>query len=305
MLRPVLTLSRTFVIFAVAAVVLAACGDDDDGGASGDDGPSVVVTTAILGDIVANIVGDAASVDVVMPAGADPHDFAPSTRQAESMTEADLLVVNGAGFEGGLDAAVETATDGGTAVFTVADHVVLRSTDEGDDPHLWTDPRTMAGAVTELGEALAAVDGIGAGVVTRAEAYAAELLALDAEIEALLADIPTERRVLVTNHEALGYFADRYGFEIIGAVIPSLTTGASASASDIDALAELIEAQGVPAIFAETSSATDLADALADSVGDIAVVSLYTESLGDAGSGADSYIGMLRTDAALLHEALT
>jgi zinc/manganese transport system substrate-binding protein len=229
-----------------------------------------------------------------MPAGADPHAFAASARQAEAMTEADLLVVNGAGFEAGLEPAIDAAREAGVEVFVAADHVELRQLGDGADPHLWTDPARMVDVVEALADRWP-----GAG-----EGYADELRALDEEIEGLLAPIPADRRVLVTNHEVLGYFAERYGFEVVGSVIPSLTTSSAASAADVEALAEVIEREGVPAIFAETTSSSDLAEALAEEVGDIEVVELFSESLGDPGSGADTYIGMQRTNAVRVAEAL-
>ncbi len=139
----------------------------------------------------------------------------------------------------------------------------------------------------------------------RAAASVAELRALDAEAEATLASVPAERRKLVTNHDVFAYFADRYGFEVVGAVIPSVTTQAAPSAGEIDDLAAIVAAAGVPAIFADTSSPEDLADALAAEVGDdVAVVALYSESLGEEGSGADTYAGMVRTNASRIAEAL-
>ncbi len=137
-------------------------------------------------------------------------------------------------------------------------------------------------------------------------AYVEQLAALDTEISSTLAPIPAARRTLVTNHDSFGYFADRYDLRVIGAVIPSLTTSASASAADLEALADVVREQAVPAIFAETTQPTKLADALAAEVGsDVAVVELYTESLGEPGSGADTYVGMLRTDAQRIVEALS
>lgn len=286
----------------------AACGDE---AADRSDGrPSVVVTTTILGDIVGTVVGDAAAVEVVFPAGVDPHDFEPSSRQAEAMASADLLVINGAGLEAGLDDLIAAAEDDGADVFAFADHVDLLegrdASEPGVDPHIWTDPARMAGAIEALGERLGTVPGLEAGAVAgRTQAYAAEVRAADAEVEALVAELPGERRVLVTNHEVLGYFADRYGFEVIGTVIPSVTTGAEASAAELEALAEVIRIEDVPAIFAEETSSTRLAEALADSVGrPIQVVELHTESLGGPGSGAETYLELVRTDARLLTEAL-
>jgi zinc/manganese transport system substrate-binding protein len=308
-MRAVLTPSAVVAL----ALLAAGCGDDADDAAS--DRAQIVVSTSILGDVVRGVVGDLADVEVVMPEGADPHEFAPSARQAEAMVDADLLVVNGAGFEQGLQGQIEQAEAAGTAVFAAADHVELLELDEHDDehddehgdvdPHIWMDPSRMAGVVEALGEQLATVVADADAVRTRAAASADELRALDAELESLLDIVPAERRVLVTNHEVLGYFADRYDFEVVGAVIPSLTTGAQASAADLEALAEVIEREGVPAIFAETTSSSALADALADQVGDMAVVSLHTESLGPASSGADTYVGLLRTDVELIVDALT
>jgi zinc/manganese transport system substrate-binding protein len=283
------------VVLGILAIASsAACADDGDETGRTE----IVVTTTILGDVVRNVVGDTADVEVVMPAGADPHEFSPSTRQAEAMGTADLLVVSGAGFEAGLDSAIDAAEDGGVKSFVAAEHVDLLELEGADDPHIWTDPSRMAEVVDALGEALPER-------ADAAAAYAEELRSLDAEIEGLVADIPRERRVLVTNHEVLGYFADRYGFEVVGAVIPSVTTGAAASAADVEALADLLVAEGVPAVFAETTSSSELAQALADSVGGVEVVTLFTESLGGPGSGAETYIDMQRTNAGRIVEALT
>jgi zinc/manganese transport system substrate-binding protein len=251
---------RAILSLVVAGALLAAaCGGGDADGRA-DDRPDVVVTTTILGDVVREVAGDAADVTVILPIGADPHEFSASARQVEAMSEADLLVVNGAGFEGNLLDAVERS---GPPVFAFTDHVELLQRDGNDDPHFWTDPRRMATAVDALAGALA-----------------------DAGIY-------------------VGGAADRYGFDVVGAVVPSLTTGAAASAAGIEALADAVRRAGAPAIFAETTSSTELAAALADAAGDdVAVVELYTESLGPSGSGADTYVGLLRTDAQLIHDAL-
>jgi zinc/manganese transport system substrate-binding protein len=271
--------------------MLAAC--SGDGSSSSGAGTTVVVTTTILGDIVRSL-GSTADVQVLLPLGADPHDFQASTRQAEQMAEADLLVVNGAGFEAGLQDSIEAAEGAGAEVFDMSEHVDLL----GDDPHFWFDPARMAPAVEALGEAL--------GDATGRTAYLEQLATVDAELERLVAAIPLEDRKLVTNHDVLEYYADRYGFEVIGAVIPSTTTGAEPSAADLDELAGLIEAEEVPAIFVETSNPAELADALAAAAGDaVGVVELYTESLGEEGSGADTYLGLLRIDTERIVGALS
>ncbi len=170
---------------------------------------------------------------------------------------------------------------------------------EGADPHFFTDPSRMADAVRGIADFLTVeVDDLDEAALDAAVGeYLSELEALDVEVEELVAAIPEERRILVTNHEVFGYFADRYGFEVVGAVIPSGTTLDGASAGDLAELAELVEAEGVPAIFADTSSSSAVAETLAAEVGDIAVVELYSESLGEAGSDGATYLEMVRTNA--------
>jgi zinc/manganese transport system substrate-binding protein len=297
---------RSVLSLAVAGtlLVLAGCGGAGAGAGSDDTRAHVVVTTSMLGDMVRNVVGDQADVEVIMPVGADPHEFSPSARQAEAMADADLLVVNGAGLE----QSMASLTGHAKRVFTFADHVSRRTVggDDTVDPHVWNDPHEMAGAVVALGAAAATLHGVDAATVRRrAGDYAAELNALDAEIARTLAPIPAARRKLVTNHDAFGYFAARFDLQVIGAVVPSLTTSASSSAADLERLAAVVRREHVPAIFAETTQPTKLADALADEVGsDVRVVELYTESLGEPGSGADTYVGMMRTDAQRIARAL-
>lgn len=176
------------------------------------------------------------------------------------------------------------------------------------DPHVWFDPVRMAQGVRLVAEELAAADESlpDEEWLQRGADYAAELVALDEEIRAVLAEIPDERRVMVTNHDAMGYLAARYDLEIIATVIPGGSTLGSASARRIAELAELVRDADVPAVFAENVSDRRVAEALAREVGhDVAVVSLYTDSLGEEGSGADSYTGLLRTDARLIADALT
>jgi zinc/manganese transport system substrate-binding protein len=279
---------RTVLGTLLAAAAVAACGG---GGAEGGGRPQVVVTTSILGDVVEQLVDGTAEVVVVMPRGADPHEFSPSARQAEAMAGADLLVVNGSGFEGGLESAVEAADAAGAELFVATDHVDLLD----GDPHVWTDPRRMRAVAEALAAALPAAPG--------ADAYLAELDELDAVIEQTLEVV--DHRVLVTNHESLAYFADRYGFDVVGTVIPSTSTRAEASAAAIDQLAATIRAQQVPAIFVESSSSADLAEALAEEVGHVEVVELFAESLGEPGSEAGTYIGMQRTNAERIAAALS
>lgn len=362
-------LRRLLLSLPALVLVLSACGSGTEPAAeetttttTGDTVQTsevmVVATTTILGDVVSNLVGDAAQVEVLMPVGADPHDYQPSARQVAMIQEADLVVANGLNLEEGLTDALEAAADDGANVVELApmvdplpfaegsghDHEDEHSDEEhsdeehsddehsdeehsdeehsdeehtddehghdhGDeDPHFWLDPLRMAEAVRIVGSELAALDtGLSSEEWTeRAEAYAAELEALDAELTEILEAVPEEQRKLVTNHEALGYFADRYDFEVVGVVVPGGSTLAEPSAEELAELVETLEAEGVSVVFAETTDPSALADAVAAELGsDAQVVELYTGSLGEPGSGADTYIGMMRTNAERIAEALS
>jgi zinc/manganese transport system substrate-binding protein len=282
---------RAAAALAVAAglvVTTAGCSS------AGSDRPLVAVTTNILGDVVTEVVGDAADVMVLMPAGADPHSFEVSAKEAAQLRTADLVVENGLGLEEGVARHVEAAASDGVPVFTAGDHVdALEWTtedDSGPDPHLWTDPERMVDVVEALDADLR-----DAGVEpTGTDAYLDELATLDDEMTDAFAGIPEDRRALVTNHHVFGYLADRYGFRVVGAVIPSGTTLASPSAADLRDLAAAIDEAGVPTIFADLSQPARLAEVLADEVDvHVRIRSLATESLTEDGD-ASTYLGMMR-----------
>ena len=175
----------------------------------------------------------------------------------------------------------------------------------GGDPHVWFDPQRVSGALPNLAQVMTSDVGLDSAAVEAClSAYLAELEAVDAEVAAKVEQLPAASRKLVTNHEALGYFADRYGFELIGTVIPTPASMAQASPAGLEELAEIIEHEGIKAIFAETLHSVDDVEALADRVGDVDVVTLYTGSLGPPGSGAETYVDFMRTNADLIVDAL-
>ncbi len=310
------------LVSAIAVLVLSAVGC---GSAAGDNAegsrPTIAVTTNILGDVVGELVGDQADVVTIMPVGADPHSFQASAQEINELLSADALIVNGGGFEEGLLDVIDSATDEGVATFEALDAVEAIDFDhnehEGDehdehdhtgiDPHFFTDPVRMSDAVAGIVAFLKAnVSTLDADALdTAADGYVDELNSLNTEIAAMMAKLPAERRVLVTDHEVFGYFADRYEFELVGAVIAGGTTVESGSAGNLVELAEVIKAEGVPAIFVDTSSPNDLAATLADEIGEIGVVGLYSESLGEPGSDGATYLDMIRTNAARISEALS
>ena len=346
---------RRLAVTAAIALTLAACGGTDqtsaptpapDAAPSAPEGPSVdpvliVATTSILGDVVAQLVGDDGEVRVLMAPGVDPHGYQASAADAAAMREADLVVQNGLQLEEGLIAAVDAAIADGVRVLDLApeldpipfekgdehdDHGDEDHDDHGDehddhsdedhddhahgefDPHFWFDPLRMADGVdliaTALGDIRPEIDW-----AARATTYRAELEALDTEITAQFATIPTERRHIITNHDSLGYLADRYGFEIVGTVVPGASTTVETNPQAFAALVDVLVDEGIDVIFAETTDTTTLADQLAsEAIGrgdlDVRVVQLYTGALGEPGSGAETYVGMLRTTATLITEAL-
>lgn len=314
------TTLRTFGLrglggFLSFALLLAGCG-----GTAGDDqqGLRVVATTSVWGDVVEEIVGDDGTVDVLIPAGADAHEYEASPRQVASLQDADLVVANGLGLEEGLEDVLESAVSDGASILELApeldplpfadhddDHADEEHGHGDEDPHVWFDPERVAAAAEMIAARLTEVDD-SIDWMARATAYSERLLEADIEITELLNAVPRESRRLVTNHDALGYFAARYGFEVIAVVIPGGSTLSDPSSAELAALVEEIKHEGVRTIFAETSQTTRLAEAVAAEVGDdVSVVELYTETLGESGSDADSLIGMLLTNARRVADALS
>ncbi|MEV7572291.1 zinc ABC transporter substrate-binding protein AztC [Pseudarthrobacter sp. NPDC089323] len=278
--------------------------------------PTVVVTTNILGDITRNLVGDQAEVVVLMESNADPHSFGISARQAAVIENADLIVHNGGGLEEGILNHVEAAAAEGVPAVAAMDAVEpLAFTHGGDDgggdaedPHFWTDPARVAEAADAIANSvLEHVDGVDPDAVrAQAGSYVQQLGELEASMEASFAAIEPARRKLITNHHVFGYLAARFGFEVIGAVIPSGTTLASPSSADLNDLTSKIRSAGVVAIFADSSQPERLAQVLAAEAGqDIAVVPLFTESLGAEGSAGATYLDMMRANTESITEALS
>jgi zinc/manganese transport system substrate-binding protein len=290
---------------AALTLSLAACTGTTAGAEAGADRPLVVVTTNILGDVVTELTGDRADVLTLMPPGSDPHSFEVSASEGAKLREAALVVANGLGLEEGLARHVDSAEADGVEVFEAGDHLEVLDYADGTeaagvaDPHFWTDPARMTDVVAALGSELAALDGLDetarAEVQANTTSYLAELAALDADMTEAFDAIPTERRALVTNHHVFGYLADRFGFRVVGAVIPGGTTLAAPSASDLRELVAAIDEAGVPTIFAESSQPDRLVQVLADEADrDVAVVELVTESLTAPADGAATYLTMMR-----------
>jgi len=279
---------RLMMAGCVACVGLLAAACNRPGDSPGDGRPQIVATTSVLGDVVRNVVGDSADVVVLIPDGVDAHEFQPSPGQIAQAQKADLLVVNGSGLEEHLDDVIQRTRGGGVEVFTATDHIAVRTSDDGTaDPHFWTDPVAMQQVVSALGEELAGR--FGPDTAQRATDYRAALAQLQAGDEAAVATVAPQRRLLVTGHDDLGYWAERYGFRVVGAVVPSTSTNAEASAADIAALEQTIRDTGAPALFTEAGTSQVLAQRIAQDTG-VEVVEVQVERLPADGT----YIGLVQ-----------
>ena len=323
-------IARTIAVMAALALLVSGCGNDDD--ASPGSTHTIMATTSIWADIVANVACDGqAEVITLIPPGGDPHAFQPSLQDRGRMESAVMIVANGLDLEEGLGDTLEAVEETGTPVFHMADHIEtigfapgmeLEHHDEeeeegedheeeeeghghsGEDPHVWFDPVRVADALAPLSEALATQGGLDPGSLSAClTKYRGELSALDDEIAGILAPLPHEERLMLTNHDALGYFANRYDFELVGTVIPGGSSVGEANPAELQELIGLIDQTGVPAIFTESSHSSDDAEALARQAG-VEVVVLDTGSLGRSGSGSDTYLGFMRTNAQRIAGAL-
>ena len=288
---------------AGAALLAAGCGDDGDA-ASADASLRVVATTTQLADFARAVGGDRVAVDALLEPNADPHDYEPSPSDARAVAEADLVLESGGDLDGWLGDVVDSA--GGDAERLTLIEVVETRT-EGEtgepDPHWWQDPRNTVRAVERIEDAFASADPAGrTAYAEAAAAYAGRVRALDTAIARCMEAIPAERRKLVTNHDAFGYFTERYDVEVLGSIVPALSTAAQPSAGDVRRLVEAIRREEVTTIFPESAVSQRLEQAVADEAGARVGPALYADTLGPEGSPGATYLGALRHDAAAMAE---
>ncbi len=319
-------MTRLAVTAAVAlSGVLAACSGSPSGPAGGR--LSVVATTTQVGSVAAEIGGDAVELITLLEPGIEAHDFELSAEAGGRLEEADLILISGAGLEDWLTDPLETIGVAGR-VRDLSEGIKLREPARGGnehqdgngedqehagephegatDPHYWLAAPNAVRMVENASAALSAADPQNSA---RFEDRAADLIdrirEADVEIRSLIGEIPEAQRRLVTDHDALGYFIDEYGLVFVGSIFPSLDVSSEPSARDVERLVEEIRSQGVRAIFSESSVNPALARAVADETeAQLVDEPIYTDSLGPAGSGADTLDGMLTYNARVIRDGL-
>lgn len=338
-----MSVKRAVILLVIVSGLLAGCGASPVehnqaqlSPASGELAPvqlaagaklKVVATTNIVGDLLKNVGGDGIDLTVMLPIGADPHGFQPAPQDVAAVSNADVIFINGLGLERFLTSLIENANTQVTVVSLAEGIEPLAMTEQDDhdgedeehagegesadthghggtDPHIWLSPVNAGVMVDNAARALAQLDPAHAPAYqANAAAYQQRLTELDGWIQQQVGQIPPAQRKLVTDHDTFGYFAGRYGFELVGTVIPSFSTNAEPSAQELAGLQQAVEKNGVKAVFVGTTVNPVLSSRLADDTG-IKLVRLYTGSLGDAASGAGTYLDYMRYNTSAIVEAL-
>jgi ABC-type Zn uptake system ZnuABC Zn-binding protein ZnuA len=314
-MKKIIITSLSFL--TIASLLLSAC---QRATPTSQSAINVLAVETFLAEIAQNVAGERLKVEALVPLGLDPHAFEPTPRDVIKIAESQVLILNGSGFEAWAAKTLENA-GGQRIVIEASAGLTSRTPREGEpadehdsqteeahiegDPHFWLDPTQVIRYVENIRDGLITADPAGKDAYTQnAAAYIAQLNDLDTWITQQVSAIPEERRLIVTNHESFGYFADRYGFTIIGTVIPSVSTGASPSAQQLARLVDQIRATGAVALFLETGANPQLAEQIAQETGLKVVSGLYTHSITAPGGEAPTYIRMMQYNVNVIVGAL-
>jgi zinc/manganese transport system substrate-binding protein len=303
-MRVILKCALLLAGVAASTAAAAGCGEGDSGAGAE---LTVVATTAQVADLVANVGGSRVDVHGILGTNADPHDYEPRPSDVGAISDAPVVFKSGGDIDGWLDELIENA-GGDRRVVSLIDsvHTIEGGDDEEVDPHWWEDPRNAMSAVAAIRDALIEADPAGRSAYERnAALYLRKLERLDRAIADCMRRVPASERKLVTTHDALGYFADRYDVEVVGALIPSLSTQAQPSARDVKELVDQIREEGVRAIFPETALNERLEDAVSREAGAEVGGQLWVDALGPEGSGAETYLDAMRRNADVMAEGMS
>lgn len=300
-----------FLLLTLAILALSACAGSTENSSrngsstqitsTGNTDLQVLATQSFLADIAQNVAGDRLIVDALIPLGTDPHSFEATPQDLARISESQVLIENGAGLEEWLQELLENA--GGERQVIVASAGLEPGS--ANDPHFWLDPLKVVQYVENIRSGLTSVDPSGSQTFQEnASSYIANLQELDEWIRSQVAEIPSEQRLLVTNHEEFGYFADRYGFTVIGTLIPATSSNAAQSAQDLARLVDTIRASGAKAIFLESGTNPQLAEQISQETGIKVITDLFTHTLTTPDGAAPDYISMMRHNVQSIVEAL-
>lgn len=299
--------NTVFLTLTLTALILAGCGSTPQ---SRDNTFSVLASTSFLADMAQNVAGDRVKIETLLPLGADPHAYQAAPSDVSKIAESDVLILNGLEYEHFIEPLLENA--GGERLVIEATAGLTPNQIESEetpsemvaDPHMWLDVNRATRYVENIRDGLIKADPAGEEIYrTNAAAYIEQLIELDIWIWEQVQTIPAERRLLVTNHEAMGYFAEHYAFTVVGSILPSFSSEAGVSAQEIASAIEAVKSSGAPAIFLGEVENTDLADQIASETGIKVVNTLYLESLTD-GSPAPTYIDMMKHNVTEIVNAL-
>lgn len=287
------------VLVGFGLMLLNACSAGSNDATSSIGVQKVVAVNSTLADIAQEIAGDRMDIDVLIPPGSDPHTFQPTPRDVAKIADSQMLIANGAGLEEWLQEVIDNA--GGQRVLIIAADGLPEAADRPGDPHFWLDPNYVIHYARQIRDGFIELDPTGEAVyIQNTEQFIARLEDLDGWIKQQVEIISPDKRLLVTNHESFGYFADRYGFVIVGTIIPSVSTGSSPTAQQMVALVEAIKATNTGAIFLEAGSNPDLAQQLAEEAGINVIVDLLTQPL----YPDEGYMDMMAYNTRSIIEAL-
>ncbi len=296
-----------FIVFVLISTLLNACAGGRNTPLQSDS-LKVLATESFLGDIARNVAGERVKVEILIPFSVDPHEFEPRPQDITKIAQSDVLIVNGLGYEAWLKNTLENITS--QQLLVVASNRLTPNPDPSHehpdgDPHMWMNPLNVVKYVETIRDGLSQADPAGKDIYAgNAEAYIAQLKDLDEWIKTELNQLPVEKRLLVTNHDALGYFAEAYGFKVIGAVIPGVSDAASPSAQEMAALVETIKSSRAPAIFLDVGENETLAQQVALETGVKVVSDIYVEGTSAPDGPAPTYIDMIKYDVLRIIAAL-
>jgi zinc/manganese transport system substrate-binding protein len=270
--------------------------------------PNVMATESFLADIAQNVAGSRIRIDTLLPVTVDPHEYQPKPQDVTKLAQAQVLIINGLGYESWLQKTLDSL--GGQRIVIVATNGLAPAPDPSGknstgDPHMWMNPLNVINYVQQIRDGLSQADPVGKDIYARnADAYIVKLQGLDQWVKSQVGQLPVQNRLLITNHDALGYFAKAYNFKIIGAIIPSITTDASPSAQQLASLIDTIKSSGARAIFLDIGENQNLAQQIASETRVVVITNLYVESTSGPTGPAPTYIDMIKHDVTAILDAL-